>query len=219
MSSALRWVITCPLHIEKLLDQELRNFGYKDLKPSAGKVSLEASLEAGFKICLWSRLANRVLLQLSEWDGKDGDSIYQNAHEFPWQDHLQSNKTFAISFHGTNQHIRYPHYGSQKLKDALVDHFRELTGIRPNVDPKNPEVSFWAHLEVNQLKLFLDFSGVSLHQRGYRQHLGSTLLKENLAAAPTLAMWMAYEGQEWRYSFGSDVWIRNDIGGRTFNGR
>ena len=112
MSSALRWVITCPLHIEKLLDQELRSFGYKNLKPSAGKVSLEAPLEAGFQICLWSRLANRVLLQLGEWDGKDGDSIYQNAREFPWQDHLQSNQTFAISFHGTNQHIRHPYYGS-----------------------------------------------------------------------------------------------------------
>ena len=83
MSSSLRWVITCPLHIEKLLDQELRSLGYKDLKPSAGKVSLESTLEAGFRICLWSRLANRVLLQLGEWDGKDGDSTYQNAREFP----------------------------------------------------------------------------------------------------------------------------------------
>ena len=183
MSSALRWVITCPLHIEKLLYQELRSFGYRDLKPSAGKVLLEAPLEAGFQICLWSRLANRVLLQVGEWDGKDGDSIYQNAREFSWQDHLQSNQTFAISFHGTNQHIRHPHYGSQRVKDGLVDHFRDSSGIRPNVDPKNPEVSFWAHLEADQLKLSLDFSGVSLHQRGYRQHQGSTSLKENLAAA------------------------------------
>ena len=149
MSSALRWVITCPLHIEKLLDQELRSLGYKDLKPSAGKVSLESPLEAGFRICLWSRLANRVLLQLGEWDGKDGDSIYQNAREFPWHEHLRPNQTFAISFHGTNQHIRHPHYGSQILKDALVDHFRDSIGIRPNVDPKNPQMGFWAHLEAN----------------------------------------------------------------------
>ena len=83
------------------------------MKPSAGKVSLEAPLEAGFQICLWSRLANRVLLQLGEWDVKDGDSIYQNVREFHWQEHLQSNQTFAISFYGTNQHIRHTHYGSQ----------------------------------------------------------------------------------------------------------
>jgi 23S rRNA (guanine2445-N2)-methyltransferase / 23S rRNA (guanine2069-N7)-methyltransferase len=183
MSSVLRWVITCPLHIEKLLDQELRSLGYKNLKPSAGKVSLQAPLEAGLRICLWSRLANRVLLQLGEWNGKDGNSIYQNAREFHWHEHLRPNQTFAISFHGTNQNIRHPHFGSQRLKDALVDHFRDSTGIRPNVDPKNPDVSFWAHLEADQLKLSLDFSGVSLHQRGYRQEQGNTSLKENLAAA------------------------------------
>jgi 23S rRNA (guanine2445-N2)-methyltransferase / 23S rRNA (guanine2069-N7)-methyltransferase len=183
MSSILRWVITCPLHIEKLLDQELRYLGYKELKPSAGKVSLQAPIEAGFQICLWSRMANRVLLQLAEWEGKDGDSIYQNAREFNWQEHLRPNQTFSISFHGTNQHIRHPHYGAQRLKDALVDHFRELTGIRPNVDSKDPDVSFWAHLEADKLKLSLDFSGASLHQRGYRQHQGLASLKENLAAA------------------------------------
>ena len=111
-----------------------------------------------------------MLLQLGEWDGKDGDSIYQNAREFPWHEHLRPNQTFAISFHGTNQHIRHPHYGAQRLKDALEDHFRDSTGIRPNVDSKNPEVGFWAHLRAIQLKLSLDLSGVSLNQRGYRQH-------------------------------------------------
>ena len=55
---------------------------------------------------------------------------------------------------------------------------------------------FLGHLEANQLTLSLDFSGFSLHQREYRQHQGSTSLKENLAAA-LLAMWMAYEGKEW----------------------
>ena len=100
MSSALRWVITCPLHIEKLLDQELRSLGYKDVKPSAGKVSLEAPLEAGFQICLWSRLAHRVLLQLGEWDGKDGDSIYQNAREFTWRVTYNPTKRLRSVFTG-----------------------------------------------------------------------------------------------------------------------
>lgn len=181
--SSLSWLITCPLHVEKLLEQELRTLGFQHIKTSAGKVCLQGPLEAGYQVCLWSRLANRVLLQLDQWSIANGDDLYAAGRQFPWSDHLTVDRRFSISFHGTNRAIRHPHFGAQRLKDALVDDFRDRLGRRPNVDAETPQISFWAYLDQQLLTLYLDFSGESLHRRGYRQDQGIASLKENLAAA------------------------------------
>ncbi len=181
--NSFQWVVLCPLHIEKLLAQELRAMGIQGAQPSAGKVQFAADLEAGYRVCLWSRLANRVLMPLQQAEVNAPDDLYEVAREVPWHEHLSPNGTFAIAFHGTNAFVKHPHFGALKIKDAIADGFVERYQRRPDVSRERPDLPVWAHLQGKQLTLYLDFAGESLHLRGYRREIGTATLKENLAAA------------------------------------
>jgi 23S rRNA (guanine2445-N2)-methyltransferase / 23S rRNA (guanine2069-N7)-methyltransferase len=175
--------VSCPKSVEYLLEAELLVLGMKVERTSPQGVFGHASLSVVYQICLWSRLANRVQLILFSGLASNETFIQKLCNQFPWQTVFLLHKSFAISFHGTNAHIRNTMYGAQLIKDAIVDHFRSQLGMRPNVDKDNPEVRLHAHLKDDQLTVSLDLSGTSLHQRAYRLDAGIAPLKENLAAA------------------------------------
>ena len=70
-----------------------------------------------------------------------------------------------------------------KVKDAVVDRFREKTGSRPSVDTETPDVRIHLHIQGSDAILSIDLSGESLHRRGYRRAAGEAPMKENTAAA------------------------------------
>ena len=104
-----------------------------------------------------------------------------------WREHLAPGATLACDCSGGNESIRHTIYGSQLLKDAVCDSLREATGERPNIQPERPDVLLHLHVESSTTALVsLDFSGESLHRRGYRSEGGRAPLKENVAAAVLL---------------------------------
>lgn len=175
--------VTCPKGIEALLEEELMEFGITTAKQTVGGLQCQASLSVIYKICLWSRLANRVLLFLFTGVVEDSKQIYQLCHEYDWAALFEENTTLAIHFSGQSAEIRNEMYGAQCVKDAVVDKLRETTGTRPNINPTAADCNVLARLYNGQLNLYYDLSGQSLHQRGYRQQGGAAPLKENLAAA------------------------------------
>ena len=136
-----------------------------------------------YRLCLWSRLANRVLLVLARTPVSDAESLYDAVHALDWSEHLAANGSLAVEFSGRGAGIDNSHFGALKVKDAIVDQLRARFGQRPDIDKLNPQVRVHAHLERGELVLSLDLSGHSLHQRGYRLQQGAAPLKENLAAA------------------------------------
>jgi 23S rRNA (guanine2445-N2)-methyltransferase / 23S rRNA (guanine2069-N7)-methyltransferase len=175
--------ISCPKGLEYLLEAELRALGVGVERTTPQGVFGHASLAEIYRICLWSRLANRVQLILFSGLTSNESLIHSLCVQFPWQTVFSITKSFAVSFHGTNAHIRNTMYGAQLVKDAIVDHFRKLTGTRPDVDKENPDLRLHAHLKDDFLTVSVDLSGASLHQRTYRLDAGEAPLKENLAAA------------------------------------
>lgn len=175
--------ISCAKGLEYLLETEMRTLGLHVTRVSPQGVYGDASLATLYQLCLWSRLANRVQLILFSGQAHEEQSLYQLCHHFHWQTVFTADKTLAIEFHGLSNHIRNSMYGAQVVKDAIVDHFRKLSGQRPTVDRDNPQIRLHAHLKNDNLTVSFDLTGYSLHQRGYRQQTGEAPLKETIAAA------------------------------------
>jgi 23S rRNA (guanine2445-N2)-methyltransferase / 23S rRNA (guanine2069-N7)-methyltransferase len=169
--------------IEILLAEEITKLGGESVVQKPDGVHFSASLSVGYHICLWTRLATRVLLLLGEGDASNSETLYESAKLIDWPQHFNSTDFFAIDFVGTNQAIRDSQFGALTVKDAVVDRFRDANIERPNIDKHQPDIRFQVRLVKQQAYFYLDFSGRSLFQRGYRQHSGSAPLKEHLAAA------------------------------------
>jgi 23S rRNA (guanine2445-N2)-methyltransferase / 23S rRNA (guanine2069-N7)-methyltransferase len=177
---------TCPKGLEYLLVDELKALGAADVHEALAGVYFRGELEAGYRACLWSRLASRVLMPLAEFDVEDGDSLYAGARTIQWREHLDNDGTFAVDAVGSTRGITHSQYAALRVKDAIVDQFREQTGQRPDVDTEQPGLRVNLVLRRGKAIVGINLSGAPLHQRGYRQGQGIAPLKENLAAAMLL---------------------------------
>ncbi|KTC92228.1 bifunctional 23S rRNA (guanine(2069)-N(7))-methyltransferase RlmK/23S rRNA (guanine(2445)-N(2))-methyltransferase RlmL [Legionella cincinnatiensis] len=175
--------ISCPKGLEYLLEEELKALGLSVTRVSPQGVYGEASLLTVYKLCLWSRIANRVQLILFSGYAGNEQSLHQLCTQFHWQTVFSQDKTIAIEFHGTSEHIRNTMFGAQVVKDGIVDHFRRLNRSRPSVDKETPQILIHAYLKNDVITVSFDLTGYSLHQRGYRSKAGTAPLKENVAAA------------------------------------
>jgi 23S rRNA (guanine2445-N2)-methyltransferase / 23S rRNA (guanine2069-N7)-methyltransferase len=119
-------------------------------------------------------------------DAGSARSVYDAVKRIDWREHLSPSATLACDCSGGNASIRHTIYGSQLLKDAVCDNLRDATGERPNIKPERPDVLLHLHVEGPTALLSVDFSGESLHRRGYRAAGGRAPLKENAAAAVLL---------------------------------
>ena len=186
------WIATAPVGAASVLAEELTQFGALDVRERSHDVKFQGTLEVGYRACLWSRTATRVLLSLGSIDAGSVKSVYDAVKRIDWREHLRPGATLACDCSGGNASIRHTIYGSQLLKDAVCDNLREATGERPNIKPERPDVLLHLHVEGSTALLSVDFSGESLHRRGYRAEGGRAPLKENVAAAVLLrAGWPA----------------------------
>jgi 23S rRNA (guanine2445-N2)-methyltransferase / 23S rRNA (guanine2069-N7)-methyltransferase len=180
------WVATAPVGAASVLAEELAQFGAEDIRERSHDVKFQGTLEVGYRACLWSRTATRVYLSLGSIDATSSKSVYEAVKRIDWREHLAPGATLACDCSGGNESIRHTIYGSQLLKDAVCDNLRESTGERPNIQPERPDVLLHLHVEGPTALVSLDFSGESLHRRGYRGEGGRAPLKENVAAAVLL---------------------------------
>jgi 23S rRNA (guanine2445-N2)-methyltransferase / 23S rRNA (guanine2069-N7)-methyltransferase len=176
------WVATAPVGAASVLAEELAQFGAHDVRERSHDVRFQGTLEVGYRACLWSRTATRVLLSMGSIDAGSARSVYDAVKRIDWREHLSPSATLACDCSGGNASIRHTIYGSQLLKDAVCDNLRDATGERPNIKPERPDVLLHLHVEGPTALLSVDFSGESLHRRGYRAAGGRAPLKENAAA-------------------------------------
>lgn len=174
---------TTPLGLELLLADELTALGAEGVIPGRAGVAFEGTLETAYRICLWSRLANRILWPLARFPAATVDELYEGVRRVAWSSYLDTDTVIAVDFASSRSAITHTLFGAQKVKDAVVDYFMDLMGKRPSVDLSNPDIRINLYLDRNQATLSLDLSGDSLHRRGYRLEGGKAPLKENLAAA------------------------------------
>ncbi|HIG78973.1 MAG TPA: bifunctional 23S rRNA (guanine(2069)-N(7))-methyltransferase RlmK/23S rRNA (guanine(2445)-N(2))-methyltransferase RlmL [Cycloclasticus sp.] len=183
MSQTIQYFASTAKGMELILEDELKQIGADQVKHAAGGVYFEGDLEMALRVCLWSRLANRVLMPLAKFSAQTPEQLYAGALKVDWSKHFNLSKTFAIDASIRRSKITHSRYAEHMVKDAIVDQFKEATDDRPNVERDQPDIRINAYINDNKVTLSLDLSGDSLHRRNYRAESVEAPLKENLAAA------------------------------------
>lgn len=164
-----------------------------------GGVEIKGSLECLYRLCLYSRLANRVFHELASADTEDDASLYQAVYAIDWSKHLDARSSIAVSATLSSSNLNHSQYVALKTKDAIVDQLRERSGSRPVVERKQPDLQVHVNIHHDKASISLDLSGESLHKRGYRLEHSGAPLKEHLAAAILAhAGWDHASAQNWR---------------------
>ena len=183
MSQTVSFFATTAKGMELILADELEQIGGTQVKSAAGGVYFDGDIEMALRVCLWSRLANRVLLPLARYSAQTPEQLYAGALKIDWSKHFDVSQTFAIDASIRRSKINHSRYAEQVIKDAIVDQFKESTDERPNVQREQPDIRINAYINEDKAILSLDLSGDSLHRRHYRAESVEAPLKENLAAA------------------------------------
>ncbi len=183
MTALHEFFAPCPKGLESLLADELRTLGADGVRETRAGVAFSGDLRTGYRACLWSRLASRVLLALARFPVDSPDALYRGVQTIDWSRHLRADGTLAVDCSGSAPGITHTNFGALKAKDAIVDQLRTQSGQRPDIAPERPDLRVNVHLHRNEATLSIDLSGESLHRRGYRTEAGEAPLKENLAAA------------------------------------
>ena len=180
--AALSLIASCPRGLAALLVQELKGFGADAIRERTTGVSFQGTLECAYRVCLESRTANRLFLEIASFNAATADEFYAQLRRIDWTQHLGPQATLACDFSGQHPQITHTHFGALKLKDAICDGLRAWAGYRPDVQRERPDVRVHAHANNEQVTVSIDLSGESLHRRGYRGAAGEAPLKENVAA-------------------------------------
>jgi len=180
--TALRFVASSPRGFGDLLARELRELGASDVRERALGVEFAGELVVAYRACLESRVASRVFLVVAEFEAASDAAFYEAARAVDWRAHVDPSRTLACDFTGKHPEITHTRFGALRLKDAICDQLRDVTGHRPDIAPERPAVRVHAHANGPKVTVSIDLSGEGLHRRGYRTQAGEAPLRENLAA-------------------------------------
>jgi len=155
--------------LEEVLAQELTALGANDIEIGRRMVSFSGDKEMMYKANFCLRTAIRILKPIKNFTAKDADEVYEQIKAISWENILDVEKTFAVDAVVFSEEFRHSKFVSYKVKDAIVDYFREKFNKRPSVRINRPDVLLNIHIAQTTCTLSLDSSGESLHRRGYRQ--------------------------------------------------
>lgn len=174
---------TCATSLEYLLVDELKSLGASNVKEGLSMVNFEADWSVVYDILMWSRVASRVLYPIAKFEAKDEQTLYDQVSIVDWSQHIAKNASFLVNAQSFRSELSHTKFVSQRIKDAIVDHFTDMEQQRPDVEFDHPDVTIQCRIRQNQVVLSIDLAGVGLHQRGYRLKGGAAPIKENLASA------------------------------------
>ena len=172
--------------LEPVLAKELTRLGANDVEIGRRMVSFTGDKEMMYRANFQLHTAIRILKPIRHFRAKSADDVYEEIKKIDWTDYLGTDKTFTVDSVVFSEEFRHSKFVSYKVKDAIVDQFREKTGKRPNISVANPDIRLNMHIAEDKCTLSLDSSGESLHRRGYRQESVEAPLNEVLAAGMIL---------------------------------
>ena len=172
--------------LEEVLAQELTELGASNIEIGRRMVSFTGDKAMMYKANFCLRTAIRILKPIKHFTAKTADEVYEAVKAVEWEEYLDNTSSFAVDAVVFSNEFRHSMYVAYKVKDAIVDYFREKTGNRPSVRINKPDLTLNIHIAEDKCTLSLDSSGESLHRRGYRQEQVEAPLNEVLAAGMIL---------------------------------
>ena len=172
--------------LEPVLAKELAQLGASDVQVGRRMVSFMGDKELMYRANFQLHTAIRILKPIKHFKALSADDVYDGVKDIDWSEYIGLEKTFAVDSVVFSEEFRHSKFVAYKVKDAIVDQFRERTGKRPNISISNPDIRLHIHIAEDKCTLCLDSSGESLHRRGYRQESVEAPLNEVLAAGMIL---------------------------------
>lgn len=173
---------SCPSELSGILFNELSELGMEKLEKTNSGVYFTSSWEGCYKVNLHTRVASRIYKPVLEFIAYDKDQLYNEIKKHDFTKYISETQTLAIDVKLKDCKMHDQRFVAMRIKDAIVDQFTEQSGVRPDVDSKNPDLRVHVKATKNNFWVALDTSGSSLFQRGYRKEVGEAPIKENLAA-------------------------------------
>jgi len=182
---------TCPRGLEQLLAEELQQLKAENIHAAGGGVEFRGDFPLCYRANLESRIASRILWQVATDRYRSEDDIYRATYALQWNDWFEPALTIRVNVTATRCPLRSLGFVTLKIKDAVCDKFRQLSGRRPSVDTRRPDIRIQGYLTDRGFTLYLDTTGDPLFKRGKRISAGEAPLRENLAAGVLrLAGWV-----------------------------
>ena len=172
--------------LENVLAQELTQLGANNIQIGRRMVAFTGDQEMMYRANFQLRTAIRILKPIAHFKAHSAEDMYDEVRKIDWSQYIEQGKTFSVDSVVYSEEFRNSRFVTYKVKDAIVDQFREATGTRPNISVSNPDIRLNIHIAEDQATLSLDSSGESLHRRGYRQESVEAPLNEVLAAGMIL---------------------------------
>ena len=177
-----RFFSPCPRGLEALLADELTRLGAHEVRPDHGGVAYQGEAALAWRVNLESRLATRVLWQVGFGRYRREEDIYRLAYGLTWAKWFTPDETMRVYLTARQSSLKSLDFVTLRIKDAVCDHFRTVTGRRPSIDTAEPQVRVYGFLTADRVSLYLDTSGEPLYKRGLKSAWVEAPLKENLAA-------------------------------------
>ncbi len=172
----------CPRGLELALVAELQQLDASCVEAHAGGVRFKGDWPICYRANLHSRIASRILWQVANEPYETEANVYDIARALPWNEWFSSSLSIRVDVAAIKCPLRSLDFVTLKIKDALCDKFRELSGARPSVDTVRPDMRIHGFLDARKFTLYLDTSGDALFKRGLRKAAGEAPIRENLAA-------------------------------------
>lgn len=168
--------------LEGVLASEIKGLGAKNVRVLHRAVLCEGNKEMMYRINYSVRTALKVLKPFKTFYAKNDDELYKKVQEINWMELIRTDQTFCIDAVTSGRFFTHSQYASLRMKDAIVDQFRDIYGIRPSINTLNPDLRINLHIREDKVQILFDSSGESLHHRGYRKQVDKAPMNEVLAA-------------------------------------
>ncbi len=172
----------CPRGLEAVLFEELTELGALHVGPTDGGVAFQGPFTLGYRVCLWSRIASRVLWQLAVDEYRSEEDIFSLARDIEWPHLFSAHNTIRVQVDAIRSPVTSLEFVTLRVKDAIVDSFRAAGEDRPSVNTSMADMRIHVFLTTHTATVYLDLAGEALFKRGYRREGLVAPLRENLAA-------------------------------------
>ena len=186
-NTASKIIVTCNRRLSAYLEKEIIALGYTPVKVFLTGVELQGTMQDCIKLNLHLRCASQVLLSIKEFYCDHPEDLYDAVLDINWTSIITPETYFSVTSNVFHDSINNGMYANVKVKDAIVDVFKDKGLERPSTGPLQDAAVIHLHWKHEHAELFVDTSGETLAKHGYRRFPGRAPMLESLAACTIVA--------------------------------
>lgn len=182
-----RITLTCSKRLAPYLQQEIIQLNYKPTSVFATGVTLNGTLNDCIRLNLNLRCASQIYYSLKSFECNNPEELYDIISSIQWENIIDQKGYFSVTSTVNNPTVNNNLFVNVRIKDAIVDRFRDKLDERPDSGPSEDKTVIHLFWKDDLAEVFIDTSGQTLSKHNYRRIPGQAPMLESLASATILA--------------------------------